>query len=47
MIKKLIAGLLLAGALMGCTNDPMQNQGLLGGAAVGALAGQLIGGNTT
>lgn len=54
--KKAIITSMAALTLVGCTNNPFQDPytggvnskttGSLGGAAVGALAGQLIGGNT-
>lgn len=49
--KKILAGTLLAATLVGCTNAQTgqidnKSKGSLGGAAAGALVGQLIGQNT-
>lgn len=56
LTKKTIIASMVAFTLAGCANNPFQDPytggvnskttGTLGGAAVGALAGQLIGGNT-
>ncbi|ERT67999.1 MAG: glycine zipper domain-containing protein [Cetobacterium somerae] len=51
MLKRFIFLSVLLSALVGCANNGMYNtprvrDGALGGAAVGALAGQLIGRNT-
>lgn len=47
MKTKIVIGILLALSLMGCGATRYEQRGALGGAAVGALAGQLIGGDTT
>lgn len=51
MIKKFLAFSLLALTLVGCANNPYYQQhpvatSAVGGAAIGALAGQLIGRDT-
>ncbi|WP_448821674.1 glycine zipper 2TM domain-containing protein [Cetobacterium sp.] len=51
MVKKFIFLLILVSALIGCANNgfyntPTVRRDALGGAAVGAIAGQLIGRNT-
>lgn len=47
MKTKMILSILLVLTLVGCGNSTRYEQrGALGGAAVGALAGQLIGGDT-
>ncbi|MGL4253488.1 MAG: YMGG-like glycine zipper-containing protein [Fusobacteriaceae bacterium] len=46
MKAKLIAAFLLTLALVGCAETSYQRRSAVGGAALGALAGQLIGGDS-
>jgi len=45
-MKSLIAVVFAVSALSGCANMSPTERNVLGGAAIGAVAGQLIGGNT-